>query len=135
MEIVAPGTDEVEVTGAEDDGVDESCEAKGAEGIGLDDEVDVTGTGDDENGFELAEVVFTITTVVLADEVDNFDDVEEGWASVEDDFIELEMDVVQSPKPAWQPFPQYAEDEPQNPFFEQQFPNAESLQVRLLLDC
>nr|GFD56258.1 hypothetical protein [Tanacetum cinerariifolium] len=37
--------------------------------------------------------------------------------------------------PAWQPAPQYAEDEPQYPAREQQFPKADFLQVRVLLDC
>lgn len=121
-------------------------DAAGAEEDGVDDEGDVTGIGDDVtvdkvemvnavDGFELAEVGFTDTTITFADDVDDFVDVEEGFADAEDDFTDVEIDEVQSPKPAWQPVPQYAEDEPQYPLLEQQFPNTEFLQVRVFLDC
>ena len=132
-------------------GVDEDDAAR-AEEDGVDDKSDVTGIGDDltvdkvevdavdglevaEVGLEVAEVGFTDRVITFVDDVDDFVDVEEGFADDEDDLTDVEMDEVQSPKPAWQPVPQYAEDEPQYPLWEQQFPNAEFLQVRVFLDC
>ena len=125
--------------------MDEDC-VTGAEEDGVDDEGDVTWIGDDVtvdkvevvdavDDPEPAEVGFTDTTITFADDVDDFVGVEEGFADAEDGFMDVEMDEVQSPKPAWQPDPQYAEVEPQYPLLEQQFPNAESLQVRVFLDC
>ena len=125
-------------------GVDEDDAAR-AEEDGVDDKSDVAGIGDDltvdkvevdaVDGLEVAEVGFTDRVITFVDDVDDFVDVEEGFADDEDDFTDVEMDEVQSPKPAWQPVPQYAEDEPQYPLWEQQFPNAEFLQVRVFLDC
>jgi hypothetical protein len=122
--------DEDDVTGAEEDGVDDEGDVPG---VGND--VTVDKVVDAVDGFELAEVGFTDTTITLADDVDDFVGVEEGFADAKNDFTDAEMDEVQSPKPAWQPFPQYAEDAPQYPLLEQQSPNAESLQVRVPLDC
>lgn len=119
-------------------------DVKEAEEDRVDDEGDVAGIGDDVmvdkvvdavDGFELAEVDFTDTTVTFVDDADAFFDVEEGFADAEDNFTDVEVDEVQSPKPTWQPFPQYAEDAPQYPLLEQQSPNTESLQVRVYLDC
>ena len=79
---------------------------------------------------EVAEVVATDTTIALADEVDEIGEF------VEDDFVEDDFAGVdlQSPKPTWQPVSQYAEVDPHHPDFEQQLPNDESLQVKVL-DC
>lgn len=77
---------------------------------------------------DVAEVDVTDTTI-------DFDDVEEGFADAEDDFTAVGMEDLQSPKPAWQPVPQYVEDEPQRPLLEQQFPNTEFVQVRMFPDC
>jgi hypothetical protein len=132
VEIFTSGMDKDDAAGAEEDVVD--------------DEGDDTETGDDftvdkvemvdaVDNFELAVVGVTDKTVTFADDGDDFVDVGNCFVDAEDDFTDVKMDEVQSPKPAWQPFPQYAEDEPQHPLSEQQFPNAEPLQVRVFLDC
>ena len=41
-----------------------------------------------------------------------------------------EVAVVQLPKAAWQPAPQYSSEEPQKPNFEQQLPKEEVAQVK-----
>lgn len=158
METFISGRDEDEATGAEGDGVDENSDVKRTEDgdvdansdvrwveeIGVDDKGDVAGIKDivavDKvvyavDSSKLAAVGFTDKTITFADDVDGFVDVEEGLADAEDDFTDFEVDKVHSPKPAWQPFPQKAEDEPQYPLLEQQFPNTEFLQVRVFLDC
>lgn len=81
---------------------------------------------------ELVVVVFTDTTIAFVDDVGKVVAAEEGFAGTKEDFTKV---GVQSPKPAWQPLPQYAEVEPQYPALEQQFPNTEFSQVRRLLDC
>lgn len=130
MDTFTSGTDEGDVLGAEEDGVDDEGDVAGTEDdVTMDKVVDVV------DGPELAKVDFTDTTVTFADDVDDFVDVEEAFADAEDGFTDIEMDEVQSPKPAWHPCPQYAEDEPQYPLLEQQSPNAEFLHVRVFLDC
>ncbi|KAI8936201.1 hypothetical protein NX059_006632 [Plenodomus lindquistii] len=115
--------DEGDATGADDDGLDEEGDA-----AGIRDDATVNRVVDAVGFLELAEVGFTDTTDTFVDDVDVFFDVEEA-------FTDVETDKVQSPKPFWQPVPQYAADAPHQPLVEQQFPNAESLQVRVFDDC
>ena len=92
--------------------------AVGATGVDAGDRVDV------------ADVVATDTTIAFADEVNEIGDfVEDNF--VEDDFAGADL---QSPKPTWQSLSQYAEVDPHHPDPEQQFPNDEPLQVKVL-DC
>ncbi|KAF2998486.1 hypothetical protein E8E13_003037 [Curvularia kusanoi] len=73
------------------------------------DKVEVAG------GVDTAELVFTVTTITFADEVDesgDFVDVEEGLVDIEEDFAGVGWEDLQSPKPD----------------LEQQFPNTEPLQ-------
>jgi hypothetical protein len=91
-------------------------------------------SADEEAGVR-AGVDFAASTVTFNDDMDGFADVGKGFADTEDNFADVAMNDLQSPKPAWHPFPQYGDDEPQNPFLEQQFPNIEFLHVRVLLDC
>jgi hypothetical protein len=85
------------------------------------------------NGVELFEVNVIDTTTVV-EELGEPVDVEEGFAGPKDDFTGVEIVDLQWPKPAWQPVPQCVGEEPQYPFLEQQLPNTEFSQLRLLLD-
>lgn len=124
--------DKDDAAGAEEDVVDdEGDDTEIGNGVTVD-KVEVVNAVE---GFELAEVGVTDKTVTFVKDGNDFVDVENCFADAEDDFTDVKMDEVQSPKPAWQPFPQYAEDEPQYPLTEQQFPNAEPLQVSVFLDC
>jgi hypothetical protein len=122
VETFTSGTDEDDAEGTAEDGVGEELDVTvdKVEGVGIADAV------------ELAEVDVTGTTITFVDELDDFVDVEDG---PKDDFVDVGTEGVQLPKPAWQPVPQYAEDEPQRPLLEQQFPNIEYLQVRRFQDC
>jgi hypothetical protein len=83
---------------------------------------------------EEVEVNVIDTTITVVEELDEPVDVEEGFPGPKEDFTGGEMVDLQSPKPAWQPVPQYAGDEPQYPLLEQQFPRTEFLQLTLLLN-
>lgn len=143
METFTSGTDEDDVTGAEDNGADGDSDVTVAEEYGVDDLGGVAGIEDvvtankvvdavDDS--EFAEVGFTDTATTFAGSVDDSADVEGVFANAENDFIDVETNEVQSPKPAWQPFPGCAGDEPQYLLLEEQFPNAEDLQLRLFLN-
>jgi hypothetical protein len=86
------------------------------------------------NGVELFEANVIDTTTTAVEELDEPVDVEEGFADPKDDFTGVETVDLQSPKPAWQPVSQCVGEEPQYPFLEQQLPNIEFSQLRLLLD-
>ena len=96
--------------------------------------VGTTGVGAGDR-VEVAKVGATDTTVAFADEVDEIGDfVEANFVEanfVEEDFAGTDL---QSPKPTWQSLSQYAEVDPHHPDPEQQFPNDEPLQVKVL-DC
>ena len=81
---------------------------------------DTAGTADD-------------TAVIVEDTASVFDDVagaeETMTAGAED------TGTLQSPNLAWHPVPQCCGVEPQRPFFEQQFPQDEFLQVSVFQDC
>jgi hypothetical protein len=123
-------TNEGDGVGAEKDVVEEEAEVTWTEGDVIVDKVEV----DNGNGVELPEVDVIDTTITVVEGLDEPVDVEGGFAGPKDDFTGGEMVDLQSPKPAWQPVPQYVGDEPQYPLLEQQFPNTEFLQLRLLLD-
>lgn len=143
METFTSGTDENDITEAEDDGVDDDSDVPEAEENGVDDlggvaeieDVVTANVVDAVDGSEFAEVGFTDITTTSAESVDNSADVEGGFANAEDDFTDVEMNDVQSPKSAWQPFSGCVVDEPQYPLLKEQFPNAEALQLRLFLNC
>ena len=116
--------------GAEKDVVEEETEVTWTGGDVMVDKVEV----DSVNGVELFEIDVIDTKIAVVEELDEPIDVEEGIAGPKDDFPGGETVDLQSPKPVWQPVPQYAGDEPQYPPLEQQFPNTEFLQLRPLLD-
>jgi hypothetical protein len=130
VETVTSVTDEDDDAGAEEDVVEEEAEVAWTGGDVMVDKVEV----DIVNGVELFEVNVLDTTTTVVEEPDEPVDVEEGFAGPEDDFTGVEIVGLQSPKPAWQPVPQCVGEEPQYPFLEQQLPNTEFSQLRLLLD-
>lgn len=147
--MITPETDEDDAGGAEEDDVDEESDATRVSvleiGDGVGDEEDVLRDEDGvtvdevrvvdaEEDFKLVEVGCTDTTMTFAEDVDDFVDVEDSFAD-DEVFANVEIDDAQSPNPAWQPVPQYAEVEPQYPLLEQQFPKVDFLQVRVFWDC
>jgi hypothetical protein len=123
VETVTSVTDEDNDVGAGEDVVEEEAEIAWTGGDAMVDKVEV----DIVNGVELFEVNVIDTTTTAVEELEEPVDVEE-------DFTGVEIVDLQSPKPAWQPVSQCVGEEPQYPFLEQQLPNTEFSQLRLLLD-
>lgn len=139
--MVTRTVDEPDVTAAEDKGVGAEVDDSwieddvSMEGIEDDASTDEVSMGDAVAAVELAKVVVTSTMVAFADDVEEMTEVKDDFTDGEDDFTVVEAADLQSPKPTWQPVPQYSGPQPQYPLLEQQLPKIEFLQVSLLPDC
>jgi hypothetical protein len=123
-------TDERNDLGAGEDVVEEEAEVAWTGGDAMVDKVEVGIV----IGVELFEANVVDTTTTAVEELDEPVNVEEGFAGLKDDFTGVGIVDLQSPKPAWQPISQCVGEEPQYPFLEQQLPNTEFSQLRLLPD-
>jgi archaellum component FlaD/FlaE len=104
--------------------------------IGEEVEVRAAGVVVDDVRAELDDVRTDETEDVRTEETEDVRTEEREDDRVDVDETRTEVtDDVQSPNPVWHPAPQYADVEPQWPLLEQQFPNAEFLQVSVFQDC
>jgi hypothetical protein len=89
--------------------------------------VDATGAADDATGAADDATSAADDTAGATDDFAGDEEIDAAGAE--------EIDSVHSPNLAWHPTPQCADVEPQYPSLEQQFPNTDLLQVRVLQDC